>query len=103
VSCRARGFYLFGNGDALQKPHSGAADRNIRTLELVSKRAGWLAADYFVLREEYQRTLAASGETELMTEKMWRARHDALEARKLDDERAKDAKNTQQDLLTLEP
>jgi serine/threonine protein kinase/transcriptional regulator with XRE-family HTH domain len=64
-------------------------DRNLRTLENVARTARWSAQDYFELRDEYERTLAASGDTERVGTEKWLQRHTTLEKRRLRDGRAK--------------
>ena len=64
-------------------------DRNLRILEEVAKSAGWPARDYFELKDDYERQIAASGDTERVDADNWLRRHGALEKRRLSDRRAK--------------
>jgi len=58
-------------------------DRNLRQLEQVAKRLGWSASDYFDLRDDYTKQLAASGESAFISDEQWSARRSALEQRRL--------------------
>lgn len=58
------------------------ADGNIRRLERVAMTLHWSASDYIMLRDDYLRQLAASGEPPTITEDQWRSRHGALEQRR---------------------
>jgi serine/threonine protein kinase/transcriptional regulator with XRE-family HTH domain len=75
-------------------------DHNIRTLERVASDMGWSATDYLQLRDDYERTLAAAGDTERIDANKWLQRHNALEKRKLQDGRARANAAVQEELLS---
>jgi hypothetical protein len=59
----------------------------------------WSVADYLQLRDDYERTLAAAGDTERIDEESWLQRHSALEKRKMQDNRAKTDATRQEELF----
>jgi serine/threonine protein kinase/transcriptional regulator with XRE-family HTH domain len=75
------------------------ADHNIRSLESVASKMSWSVADYLQLRDDYERTLAAAGDTERIDEESWLQRHSALEKRKMQDNRAKTDATRQEELF----
>jgi hypothetical protein len=62
-------------------------------LEGVARSAGLSALDYFDLREDYEKEIAASGDTERVDAEKWLQRHSALQKRRLQDKRAKESRS----------
>lgn len=79
--------------DAPQVPQH---DQNLTRLETLAAKLGWSARDYFDLREDYQRQVAASGEPARLADDQWAARKNAIEQRRL---RSVDAEPTQRPLF----
>lgn len=69
--------------EAAMPIRSTGLDGNIRRLEKLVCTLNWSAVDYFELRDDYVGQLAARGELPTIAEDQWRARHNALEQRKL--------------------
>lgn len=69
-------------------------DRNLRSLERAAISQKWSAEDYFLLRNDYVKELAASGRSFEVDEKSWLQRHRSIEERRLKDEAG--AKGTEQ-------
>ena len=61
-------------------------DPNLRALERVATTQKWTAEDFFLLRQDYQKELAASGGSATVDEKGWLQRHRSIEERRLKDE-----------------
>jgi hypothetical protein len=91
---------LFGASNNALPTTPRGLDQNIRTLEHVARRAGWSAVDFFELRDDYQKSLVASGDTETVSSDKWLQRHNALEKRKIQDELAKGGRTAEKDLFT---
>ncbi len=85
---------LFGPAKLQLKP-TKTVDYNLRTLEEVARSTGWPAADYFELRDDYEKQIAASGDTERVDADNWLQRHSALEKRRLNDQRAKQPRGSE--------
>jgi len=79
-----------------------ATDGNIIRLEGVAQRAGWPTADFLALREDYQKTLVASGDTQMVNSEEWLRRHAVLDNSKLKTDRAKSGGLDQADLLDFQ-
>lgn len=90
---------VFGRAKPTSPAKPRAVDQNLRILEEVSRTAGWSAADYFELRNDYERQLAASGDAERVDQDRWLQRHAALEKRRIEDTRAKQAGGPRDDLF----
>lgn len=73
-------------------------DHNIRTLERLASSMSWSAVDYIQLRDDYEKTIAAAGDTERIDEEAWLQKHNALENRKLQDGQAK-ARSAKEDFF----
>jgi serine/threonine protein kinase/transcriptional regulator with XRE-family HTH domain len=61
-------------------------DPNLRALERVATTQKWTAEDFLLLRQDYQKELAASGGSATVDEKSWLQRHRSIEERRLRDE-----------------
>jgi transcriptional regulator with XRE-family HTH domain len=59
-------------------------DPNLLRLEDIARRLNWPVREFFALRDDYARQLAAKGESESISEDQWLKRRDALERRTLD-------------------
>lgn len=71
----------------LTKPKQLYWDDSLRNLDRAAATLGWPASDLIELRNDYARSLAASG-PEVISIEQWKAKHDALETRRLKDARA---------------
>lgn len=80
---------LFSGAESSSVQSEPRADFNIVRLEGVARRLGWSIPDFLDLREEYQRELAASGGSELITEDVWIQRQRALQSRRWKDSQAR--------------
>jgi serine/threonine protein kinase/transcriptional regulator with XRE-family HTH domain len=63
-------------------PLTASADENLQSLEIFAKEQGISASDFFELRDDYARQLAAKGDRIRLRRQDWLKRHIALEERR---------------------
>jgi serine/threonine protein kinase/transcriptional regulator with XRE-family HTH domain len=65
------------------RPSKRERDPNLLRLEALARKLNWPASEFFELRDDYRRQLAARGEDETITDEQWLLRRNALERRTL--------------------